>query len=157
MRGFKLKESTIWYDTVLCYSCGMCLSIYQNMFYKCFNDWPAYTCGIICILLFQALSYKFGYCFLLRELALISFSILVVMVTMKIGVSNPFLKFCGEHLFGIYIMQRIPMIIFEKLNLHVYLYFVLCFMVTMVLAVVFDRFIKRIWTVFGRKVRERNG
>lgn len=51
----------------------------------------------------------------------------------------------GRHLFGIFILQRLPMMAFQALGeSNVYLYFALCFVATVMLAVSFDRvFYKR--------------
>lgn len=37
------------------------------------------------------------------------FALVVVMFTMKMQLGNSLLEFAGKHLFGLYIMQRLPM------------------------------------------------
>ena len=45
----------------------------------------------------------------------IMFAAIVVMATMKISVDSPLLRWSGEHLFPLYIYQRIPMMVFSTL------------------------------------------
>lgn len=45
------------------------------------------------------------------NIASICFALIVVLLTMKIIVENDFLKWCGEHLFPLYIYQRLSMIV----------------------------------------------
>ena len=45
----------------------------------------------------------------------IAFAAIVVMATMKISVDSMLLKWSGEHLFPLYIYQRIPMIVLFSL------------------------------------------
>ncbi len=49
-----------------------------------------------------------------KNVEAIVFSMIIVLMTMKIKIDNPALKWCGENLFPFYIYQRIPMIILAK-------------------------------------------
>ena len=69
------------------------------------------------------------------------------MCTAKLVPDNPFLKFLGKHVFSIYILQRIPMMILaERGNIaaHPYSYFIITFAVTIVAALLFDEITKHI-------------
>ena len=46
----------------------------------------------------------------------ICFAFIIIMATMKIELHSPALRWCGEHLFPLYIYQRIPMIVFSTLH-----------------------------------------
>lgn len=64
------------------------------------------------------------------------FAFAVVWLTMRIKPKNRVLVFFGKNLFEIYILQRIPMIFFEWLgidDINVILYFILCFVVTLIM------------------------
>ena len=66
----------------------------------------------------------------------IIFAFAVVWLTMRIQPKNKILIFFGQNLFEIYILQRIPMIIFEWLgidDISIILYFILCFVVTLIM------------------------
>ena len=70
------------------------------------------------------------------------FVLLVVFITMKIRLNNAFLSFLGEHVFSIYILQRLPLIVCKKLGLldrSPYVCFIAAFLITLLIAIPFDR------------------
>lgn len=148
LRYAKIKDSTIWYDTILCYSLGMVISVYKERFTSVFNKTSLRVISIIVILFIQAMNYKFSNIFILREIALLTFALLVVLITMRFSIDNKYLRWCGEHLFGIYIMQRLPMMIYKEMgigDLNIYLYFVLCLITTVFLAYIFEKYTDILW------------
>ncbi len=71
----------------------------------------------------------------------ICFTLLTVLFTMKIRIDSAVLKWFGEHVFSIYILQRLPMIVFSNMAFfkgHKYLFLIASFVVTLVLAMIFD-------------------
>ena len=59
---------------------------------------------------------------------------------MKLDVCNPILIFFGKHLFEMYILMRIPMLILQRLGVtNVYLFVFLSFAATVLLAVGFKK------------------
>ena len=66
------------------------------------------------------------------------FALVVVAITMKIKIGNKTLDFFGKHVFSIYILQRIPMIALKGVFANKYLYIVVCFIITVTIAVSFD-------------------
>ena len=75
-----------------------------------------------------------------------AFMLIVVLVSMKIKVGNPALSMLGRHVFSVYILQHIPMTVFERLGLinNNLNYFILCFAVTLLMAVAFDAVMKKL-------------
>lgn len=72
---------------------------------------------------------------------IIAFTVLVTLITMKVSFSNPLLIWLGNHVFSIYILQRIPMIVFKHygwINVHQCACLVLTLVVTALMAMVFD-------------------
>ncbi len=69
------------------------------------------------------------------------FVALVVLLSMKLKLNNGLLQFLGSHVFGIYILQRIPMIIFKELGLHTdkTAFLILTFLITVVMTLIFDK------------------
>lgn len=83
-----------------------------------------------------------------------AFAILLVLLAMKIKISNPLLIFFGEHVFSIYILQRLPMIAFYYLDLNVkpILVFIASFAITLFMALIFDESMKKLdGVLFDRK------
>ena len=70
------------------------------------------------------------------------FMAVLLLVTMKLSICNGILIWIGRHVFSIYILQRIPMILLDKAGLiedHKYLGLIAVIAVTLPLAEVFDR------------------
>lgn len=77
------------------------------------------------------------------------FMALLLLFIMKMSVSSPLLKFFGRHVFSIYILQRIPMIVLSDLkwtNKLPYVCLAIALVSTCLMAVLFDR---------GKKKAER--
>ncbi len=71
----------------------------------------------------------------------ICFTLLTVLFTMKISINSTVLKWFGEHVFSIYILQRLPMIVFSSMNFfkgHKYLFLISSYVVTIAIALIFD-------------------
>lgn len=71
----------------------------------------------------------------------VCFTLLAVLFTMKISINSTVLKWFGEHVFSIYILQRLPMIVFSSMDFfkgHKYLFLVASYMATIVIAMIFD-------------------
>ena len=146
---FKLKE-VWWYDTIICYACGVWYSLCREVIEKIINK------NIFVWLVFFAVSaagtlyfIKTGKnSFLHRELCMLFFTAFMVIMSMHISLHNKILKWCGQHLFGLYILQRIPMIVFREIGVaefNIYLYFVLCAAVTVVMAWLFEKYTGILW------------
>ena len=71
------------------------------------------------------------------------FTLLINHLSMIVHIDNPVLKWLGSHIFSIYILQRIPMIIGDHLEFideHMIVYFIFSLVMTGIMAEVFDRF-----------------
>lgn len=131
-----------WYDTFLCYPAGMWYSYFKEKIDGSFRGH-----SLRCYMAFAAVILCFLGVRLLRRptvllLAAPLFSLGVVLFTMKVKVDNKILRFFGEHLFEVYMLQRLPMIALEKTALaagNKYLYFAVCFAITIAIAWVFKK------------------
>ena len=150
---FKLKES-YWFDTIICYAMGMWYSLLREKIEKIIN------CNIfVYILCFVATAAGTAYfamhrgeSFVNTELCMLFFTAFVVVFTMRVSVHNKILMWCGKNLFGLYILQRIPMIVFREIGVadfNIYLYFVLCLIVTVPIAWLFEKYVGRLWKIIS--------
>ncbi|MDO4344840.1 MAG: hypothetical protein Q4C50_08570 [Eubacteriales bacterium] len=66
---------------------------------------------------------------------------MIVLITMKISIHNPILNWLGEHTFEIYILQRIPMMILQRLHLdsHPYIFLLTALPCIFAMAYVFGK------------------
>lgn len=56
---------------------------------------------------------------------------------MKLSIHSKFLTWMGEHLFWVYILQRIPMLVLQHIGVadkYPYMYLYVCFVITIILA-----------------------
>ena len=71
-----------------------------------------------------------------------SFVIFIVICSMKFSFNNKLFEFFGQHVFWIYVLQRIPMICLKGKIDNNYLYFITCFIITIVMSYVMNKFSK---------------
>lgn len=134
---YMFKDGSFWYDTIMCFPAGMYYSKYKNCFDKFIqkNNLIYLFCIFIISLFFfimYYIKYTFGFGLITHNILSITFVIFIAMVLMKFELNNKLLKFFGEKLFWIYILQRLPMIIFyDKMNYIIY--FIICIVITLLL------------------------
>lgn len=105
-----------WHNTLLCYSIGIWYSLFRDRIEK--------------ILMGGDVIY-------LTALLLLS---------MKFSLDNPLLQFLGRHIFGMYILQRLPMIALRHLGIfqnNTVTLMVVCFLITCILTLLFEGFLKK--------------
>lgn len=71
-----------------------------------------------------------------------SFMSMVLLITMKAGIGNSVLEWFGSHVFSIYILQRLPMMILNQLGYiesHKYMGLIAAIAVTLPLALLFEK------------------
>lgn len=72
----------------------------------------------------------------------VSFTMLVVLFTMKVKIVSRLFDWFGKHVFEVYVLQRLPMNLLKHFNYigrHKYSCFVLCLICTVLLAEIFSR------------------
>lgn len=145
---FDIKP-TYWYDTALCYILGMLYSLAKEKIHKIVDrHWSIWWVGVIAVLAMLVLLKIFSAGAITNFIMNVVFAIAVVLLTMRIQPKNKMLVFFGKNLFEIYILQRIPMILFARLKVDEYsmlVYFVLCFATTLVLVYPFKCISERNW------------
>ena len=145
-----------WYNTAVLYAFGMLWSLFRPQIERLTakNDVTWFlSVGVLLV--------PYYLCYARRDTHLawyylwgILFMALLVLVTMKVRIGNSVLSWFGSHVFSIYILQRIPMLVFRKLGLtdHRYSFITLSFCATLVLAVLFDAALEKLdKTIWGRQ------
>lgn len=161
-----------WYNTVICLVSGMWYSFYRQKIENVICS------GYVKIFCMSALIFTvaYGLAWLFSDdkgvvwnmayiaaywIASAAFVFIVIMITMKVKIGNPITGFLGRHVFSIYILQRLSMIIFYKIGLaetSQYLYFFVCLTVTIILAVLYDRVDKIYLNLVGKiYIKKENG
>lgn len=149
----RLGREHWWYDTALCYTWGMLFSVYrkkiETFINKDFGSW-------LFFLVISSISYLTVYFYrnnnpALYQLWVICFAATIVIFTMRFVIDSKFLQWLGRNLFPLYILQRLPMLIFhvnsyEGKNIYLcnWLYVIICFATTLIIAVIYRETIGRI-------------
>lgn len=100
-----------WFDTVLLYPLGMWYSFYKDKIEAFLRRKGRYWAVLTGCLLIMIASHLLRANYLCYEIWMISLAAFVVLLTMKLDICNPVLLFFGRHLFEIYILMRIPMLV----------------------------------------------
>lgn len=109
----RFKDS-YWYDTILCYPLGFLFSSHKELIIRWFKK-LYWLIGIALLVFFVVLrlcptdAHRLFY----NSMSMV-FALLVVLLTMKVGINNPTLRWLGKNLFPIYIYMRFPMIIMDE-------------------------------------------
>lgn len=134
-------RSKTYFNTALLYPLGMLFYVYKDRVDNLFKSkkcayYVTFAVFSVLFLLSYILKAYLSYGIVKNAL----FGILVLLLTMKVQVHNNILEFCGKHLFSIFILQRIPMIILSQfgLNENIPLFMILSTVFTFVIAVLFD-------------------
>lgn len=136
-------KDTYWFDTALCLPAGMWYSYFKDKIEKLVmknNVTYLITAAVIVALFFVA--YKFKDNIAVSELWAILFALVILIVTMKVKIGNKVLMWLGNHVFSVYILQRLPMTAFSKVEFissNRYIYFFASLAVTVVISELFDR------------------
>jgi hypothetical protein len=149
---------TYWYDTVLCYALGAWISIFKEKFLRFITKknslWIIVTATSIVIFSLLRIgdfliNTKLNY--IIKLFTAPVFCLVIIILLTKFKISNKILVFSGENLFGIYMLQRIPMILFKAFGLakfNLYIYFIVCLVSTIALSIVFRYLTSKIDSVF---------
>lgn len=145
--SLKGSEQSYWYNTLLCYPFGLIYSLYKDSINKLlFNNKTYYLLLITLLIIFICIKKVQYLNIVFYSIVALMFVFLIVMVTMKVNINNRYLKWFGDNLFYMYILQRIPMIVLTKLgyvNNHGYRFLLLSFIITVVLSIIYKAFLNK--------------
>lgn len=151
MRKFKDAQ---YYNTVLCYAMGLWYSYFKPKIDKLSSRYRGgYIAALaLVILLFGVTAFFRNSNLIANQAYYLLFVAVIVLVSMKLKIDSPLLSWCGENLLGLYILQRIPMIALGRVEWmahNIYVYFVLCALITVCMAYVYHRYVMaKIQTLF---------
>lgn len=106
-----------WYNTILCYPLGFMYSTYKDTIEVTLKR-TYWKYAIVLVVLFVSFYVIFHDCpndqfQIAYNVKSILFGLLIVIVTLKVSIKNQPLRWCGTHLFPIFIYMRLPMIFME--------------------------------------------
>lgn len=130
-------ESPWWYNTIFCFPAGMWYSFFKDRIDGILSQyyWGVF---IALVLLNAVLFYGLRFHSDVFCAFSVAFSLLVVTITFKVRVRNPFLAELGKHVFSFYILQRLAFLMLSGLSSNIFLYFVSSFILALALSFSYD-------------------
>lgn len=152
------KQDIWWYDTIILYPIGMLYYLVHRKVEAFFNKKAiAYwlTLGAMCVLFVLTLLRTSN--FFVLEIKHILFTFIIVLATMKIQIHNKALQFLGNHLFSIFILQRIPMIILDYFGVSDYpfVFLALSLALTILICIPFDMLMDKLDALLFKKKKAK--
>lgn len=142
------QQGSWWYNTIILYPTGMIFSLFKDKFDKLVlkNDFTYFGFSALALAAYYFFFTKRGGGIEMYSLWAIMFIMLIVILSVKIKIGNGILSFFGSHVFSVYILQRIPMLVLSHFGLtaNKYAFVAMSFLITVILAYFFDYFIGKI-------------
>ncbi len=148
---FAAADKTVaWYYTLTAFPVGMLYALVQPRFERlCLSSTRRWLLTLLSLLALLLVFHAFRKHALAYNAMAVAFAILLPVVTSRLRLDNPILQFLGRHIFSIYILQRIFMILLNRFGpgiLNRYIppsfsaatYFALAASATCFLAILFD-------------------
>lgn len=127
-----------YYNTVLCYIMGMWWYAHKEKIDGLLKKNGFRTVSTLMAIALFILSHYFRDTSIIADqLQYIFFVIGIVLLTASFKLKSRVFKWMGENLLGLYILQRLPMIIFQRVDFiqrNTYVYYAMCLIVTGILA-----------------------
>ena len=132
-------KDSYWIDTVLCFNYGLFFSYYKDKIDKIIlkNNIITISLFILSLLLFIPLKLHYGVYF--HNVTSIVFVSIIVLVLTKFKSNSKILSYLGENVFWVYILQRIPFMLFKGIINNNYLYLLVSIIVTLLLTIVMNK------------------
>ena len=130
-----------WWDTILAFPLGGAVSMWKDKLSFAERTLPwaacsALACAVLAVVKRGWIPSVHG------QITLVSSMAVLVLMSMRFALKGKILSWFGQQVFGIYILQRLPMEFgkfFHWNEGNVYLYFLFCLSTTLALTVTFDK------------------
>ena len=150
-----------WYNTLMMFPLGVWFSLLRRPVERLVmrsGGTYALTALITAVLYLWSFDHRWGYGLKGYTLWAAMFAAVTVLLTMKIEFRSPVLNWFGDHVFGVYMLQRIPMILLSRAGwtqAHPYGCLVVTLLATVCLAMAFEAAEKQILKKVKLKQTER--
>ncbi len=150
-----------WYSTAMCYVFGMWYGYLRTYIEKIVTKNGYIYCGtILCALtvfkLIRDISYESVWVY---QAYCMCFLVMLVAITMKIRFRNSFLEFLGNHAFSIFMLQKLPLLFFERtgfLSNSVVSKCLIVFLSSCVIAIIFDELMGKLDFYYFKLICRKN-
>lgn len=111
----QFKQDYWWYDTLAAFPAGMWYSIAKEKFPE---GYLARKSLLALVVIASFVIWRHFVGIDIYGICAVLFSLTIVAFTFWVKLDNPVLQWVGKHCFSIYILQRIPMIVFSQFGLQ---------------------------------------
>ena len=140
-----IYKADYWCSTLLCFPGGMWYAYYKDKIDNIvLKNMRRYIISLVSLFIIFVIMYKFRTNLYIYNLMSIIFVIIISLILCTVSSNSKILLFFGKNLFWIYILQRIPMILLQG-KLNIYLYFISCFVITIILTYIMNIVSNYIW------------
>lgn len=147
----KMGKQGYYYNTIILYALGMWYSLLKpyidaivlknDMIYSA-------VCALWIVILYVTYIHRTSYGIESYSLWAIAFTISVILFSMKFTFKSTILSWFGTHIFSVYILQRIPMMVLHHFGVsqtHKYFFIILSIVITIIIAQLFDLLTGKMW------------
>lgn len=146
---FKFRAE-YFYNTSLCFGAGMIFKLIYPYLLTLIRKDILYIGLLVGIPGLAYFLLRYNYIVWIFNLIAALLAIWICLFNYRFKIDNPILNFFGGRVFGIYILQRIPMIVLEAIGIdEAWIYIPLCLVVTVIL--------ERAYTTLLNKIHEKMG
>lgn len=146
---FELRPD-YFYNTALCFGAGMVFKLIYPYLFKVIQNSIVYASLLIGIPVLTYYLLRYNYIIWIFNLIAIFMAVWICLFNYRFKVDNPVLDFFGDRIFGIYILQRIPMTVLEAVGINVaYIYIPLCFGMVIIMEHIYAKLLNRIHNKMG--------
>ena len=145
MMIMKGADAGHWYNTALCYPAGMFYAYFQKDIDQfLLYDHRKWLLVLITTVAIFLSFYQYKSNIWVYEICAISFALIVIWISMRFSMNSRVYYWLGKSLFGLFILQRLPMIYFESTGLaaeHTHIFIYICFVLMILLASIYNKVI----------------
>ena len=137
-------KETRWYNTLILFPVGILYSEMKRPIERAVMR-SDITYFITCMVVGGIYSLSFLHrddSLIMYDVWAVAFMFSIVLFTMKVKIGNGIINWFGGHVFSVYILQRIPMIVMHKMGFidsHKYMSLIIVILSTITIAAVFDK------------------
>ena len=132
-------QQDYWYSTIFVYTAGMAFSVFRCEWNRWLSGHMLRNAGTLCVGgLLWGLCYAGRECIVVYQLAAVLFAFTLIWILGRIKIRSRVFTWLGRHLFGIYMIQRVPMILLAENPMSDGSYLLCCLLAAVCLGVLAD-------------------
>lgn len=150
-----LDKIRLWYNTIYLFPLGMFAAINKGKLDKIKDNWVLHLLLTVVLTALFIRTYSSNE-LLFFEIRAVLFISIIVLITMKVKINNKILQFLGKYTFEIYILQKMPLMIYSRYISNENVVLVLSLITVILMAVAFRYLTQKSDALIGKAVLKLN-